>query len=237
MSPRSADLSCDRPRGARPDALSLSASQPRSHCSLPGGCAGGCGDQEVGAHGLLPRGVVTHHRCGGRWRRGLVPRLRVRSRTVDPLLTMEASPCCYVISERRLVARFPCNLAGFSARSTLALKDPEPPRRAPNLSPEPSPKESRDRRKVGRARQMASSTRSDRSTARATSTRDETSSLRKMFRICVSTVFGLRNSVSAISGFVSPVDHEARDLHALSLSASRTPLPLLSPRRLRRWMR
>lgn len=54
---------------------------------------------------------------------------------------MEDSPCCYLTWERRLVARFPCNLAGFSACSTLALKDLEPPRRAPNLSPEPSPKE------------------------------------------------------------------------------------------------
>jgi hypothetical protein len=40
-----------------------------------------------------------------------------------------------------LVARFPCNLVGFSARSVLPLEDPEPPRSAPNLSPEPSPKE------------------------------------------------------------------------------------------------
>ena len=36
----------------------------------------------------------------------------------------------------------------------------------------------------------------------ATSTREDTSSLRKMFRMCVSTVFGLRKSASAISGFV-----------------------------------
>src|SRR6266545_2387693 len=39
----------------------------------------------------------------------------------------------------RLVARFPCNLAGFSACSTPSLTDPEHPRKAPNLSPEPSP--------------------------------------------------------------------------------------------------
>ena len=56
---------------------------------------------------------------------------------------MEDSPYCYVTWGRRLAARFPCNLAGFSARSTLALKDLEPPRRAPNLSPEPSPREAR----------------------------------------------------------------------------------------------
>jgi hypothetical protein len=45
-----------------------------------------------------------------------------------------------VISETRLVARFPCNSAGFSAGSTLSSEDPEPPRKASNLSPEPSPK-------------------------------------------------------------------------------------------------
>jgi hypothetical protein len=56
---------------------------------------------------------------------------------------MEDSPCGYVTWQRRLVARFPCNLAGFSARSPLALNDPEPPRGAPNLSPEPSPREAR----------------------------------------------------------------------------------------------
>jgi hypothetical protein len=53
---------------------------------------------------------------------------------------MEDSPCCYGTWGRRLVARFPCNLTSFSARSTLALKDLEPPRRAPHLSPEPSPR-------------------------------------------------------------------------------------------------
>jgi hypothetical protein len=44
---------------------------------------------------------------------------------------------------KRLVARFPCNSAGLSACSTLSSKDPEPPRVAANLSPEPSPKEAR----------------------------------------------------------------------------------------------
>jgi hypothetical protein len=38
-----------------------------------------------------------------------------------------------------LLARSPCNLSGLSARSTIPLKDPEPPQRASNLSPEPSP--------------------------------------------------------------------------------------------------
>jgi SAM-dependent methyltransferase len=41
-----------------------------------------------------------------------------------------------------------------------------------------------------------------RSTMRATSTREETSSLRKMLRMCVSTVLGLRKRASAISGLV-----------------------------------
>jgi hypothetical protein len=41
---------------------------------------------------------------------------------------------------KRLVARFPCNSAGLSACSTLSSKDPEPPRVAANLSPEPSPR-------------------------------------------------------------------------------------------------
>src|SRR5678815_5550700 len=54
---------------------------------------------------------------------------------------MEDSPRCDVMWKRRLVARFPCNLAASSARFTLPSMDPEPPRKAPNLSPEPSPKE------------------------------------------------------------------------------------------------
>ena len=58
---------------------------------------------------------------------------------------------------------------------------------------------------------MAASARSNCSTARATSARDETSSLRKMFRTCVSTVFGLKNSASAM-GVCPAIDHESRDL-------------------------
>jgi hypothetical protein len=57
-----------------------------------------------------------------------------------PLLTMEDSSCGYAMRETRLVARFPCKLAGFSARCILPLKAPEPPRKTSNLSPEPSPK-------------------------------------------------------------------------------------------------
>jgi hypothetical protein len=41
--------------------------------------------------------------------------------------------------EKRLVARFPCNRAGFSACSTPSLTAPEPPRETPNLSPELAP--------------------------------------------------------------------------------------------------
>jgi hypothetical protein len=40
-----------------------------------------------------------------------------------------------------LLARFPCISLGLSARCTLALKDPEPPRKSPNLSPKPIPKD------------------------------------------------------------------------------------------------
>ena len=53
---------------------------------------------------------------------------------------MEAVGSGYVMWETRLVERFPCNSGGFSACCTLSLKDPEPPRKASNLSPKPSPK-------------------------------------------------------------------------------------------------
>jgi hypothetical protein len=36
---------------------------------------------------------------------------------------------------------FPCNSVGFSASGTPSSKDPEPPRKASNLSPKPSPNE------------------------------------------------------------------------------------------------
>src|SRR5262249_4484892 len=39
-----------------------------------------------------------------------------------------------------LAERFPRNLAAFYARDTLSSKSPEPPRKASNLSPKPSPK-------------------------------------------------------------------------------------------------
>jgi hypothetical protein len=55
-------------------------------------------------------------------------------------LTMEDSTSRYVMWERRLLARFPCISPGLSARCTLPLKDPEPPRKSPNLSPKPIPK-------------------------------------------------------------------------------------------------
>jgi hypothetical protein len=53
---------------------------------------------------------------------------------------MEATPALCDLG-MALSSALPCNLAAFSARSTARLMDPEPPRRAPNLSPEPSPKE------------------------------------------------------------------------------------------------
>ena len=43
------------------------------------------------------------------------------------------------IAQSPLGKTLPCNFAGFSARCTLPLKDPEPPRKASNLSPKPSP--------------------------------------------------------------------------------------------------
>jgi hypothetical protein len=58
-------------------------------------------------------------------------------------LTMEVAARCYVICETRLVERSPCNSAGFFAWSNPSLRDPERPREAPNLSPEPSPKGTR----------------------------------------------------------------------------------------------
>jgi hypothetical protein len=57
------------------------------------------------------------------------------------LLTMEASPCCYMHCEKRLVAGFPCNPLGFFPCSTLSSKDSGLPREAANLSPEPNPNE------------------------------------------------------------------------------------------------
>ena len=56
-------------------------------------------------------------------------------------LTMEDSGFCYTATERRLLARFPCNTASSSARHTPSSKRLEPPRRKLNLSPKPVPKE------------------------------------------------------------------------------------------------
>ena len=53
---------------------------------------------------------------------------------------MEDSPCCYVMGERRLLARFPRMSRGLSAGCTPPLKDPEAPRKSPNMSPKPIPK-------------------------------------------------------------------------------------------------
>jgi hypothetical protein len=41
----------------------------------------------------------------------------------------------------RLVKRFPCNSAGFSACTIPSVSHPEPPRKPLNLSPKPSPRE------------------------------------------------------------------------------------------------
>ncbi len=48
---------------------------------------------------------------------------------------MEAAASGYTSWETRLLERFPCNSDSFCACSPFPLKDPEPPRRALNLSP------------------------------------------------------------------------------------------------------
>jgi len=53
---------------------------------------------------------------------------------------MEDSTCCDTVSEQRLFTCFSYNSGGFDARNTLPLKDPEPPRGSPSLSPKPVPK-------------------------------------------------------------------------------------------------
>jgi hypothetical protein len=53
---------------------------------------------------------------------------------------MEDSTSCYVMWERRLLARFPGISPGSPARCTLPLKDSEPPWKSQNLSPKPIPK-------------------------------------------------------------------------------------------------
>ena len=64
----------------------------------------------------------------------------------------------------------------------------------------------------------------------------ETSSLRKMFRMCVSTVLGLRNSVSAISGLVLRSTTSRATWPSRSVSAS-TPIAPIWPGRVRRCTR
>ena len=41
--------------------------------------------------------------------------------------------------QQRSAERFPCHSVGFSASGTTSPKDHEPPRKASNLSPKPSP--------------------------------------------------------------------------------------------------
>ena len=67
-------------------------------------------------------------------------------------------------------------------------------------------------------------------------TRDETSSLRKMLRRCVSTVFLPRNSSAAICGLVLPSTARRTTCSSRSVSDSR-PVPSLLPGRVRRWAR
>ena len=50
-----------------------------------------------------------------------------RTRTGDPLLTMEVAVGSYGMPRRRLLVRFPCNLRDFSVCRTISLKGPERP--------------------------------------------------------------------------------------------------------------
>ena len=92
------------------------------------------------------------------------------------------------------------------------------------------------RRDASRASRRARAARAR--SARATSTRDETPSLRKMLRRCDSTVLSLRNSAAAISRFVLRSVDELGDLE-LALGQrrrrrSRRPSPARAARRARR---
>jgi hypothetical protein len=71
------------------------------------------------------------------------------------VLTMEDSACGYPAREKRLVMRFPCNSAGFSACSIPPLKAPESPRKPSDLSPEPSPKDVSTRSRRWQRRSVA----------------------------------------------------------------------------------
>ena len=93
------------------------------------------------AHWSVCNGVRTRKRRLCR----AFARALFRTRTGDPLLTMEDSGCVYTRQETRFVACFPCKLAGFSPRSSLPLKDPEHPRESLNLSPKPVPNRARVR--------------------------------------------------------------------------------------------
>ena len=83
----------------------------------------------------------------------------------------------------------------------------------------------------GSAVPLLSRARSACSTARASSTRDETPSLRNMLRRCVSTVFWLRNSVGRDLGVRLAVDDEPGELElALGERADADPVGLARPR-------
>ena len=75
-----------------------------------------------------------------------------------------------------------------------------------------------------------------RSITRATSYRDETSSLRKMLRRWVSIVLTLRNSSLAISGLVRRSTTRSATWTSRCVRVS-TPAPLTLPGRVRWWMR
>ena len=81
----------------------------------------------------------------------------------------------------------------------------------------------------------ARAARSARSTARARATREATSILWKMWRRWVSTVFLLRNSSAAISGFVLRSTTSRATCSSRSVSDSR-PVPSVLPGRVRRWV-
>ena len=67
---------------------------------------------------------------------GFLDKALFRTRTGDPLLTMEDSGFSDTANEQRLLLRFPCNTAGSSAHCTTLL---EAPWVSPEV-PEPVPK-------------------------------------------------------------------------------------------------
>ena len=123
--------------------------------------------------------------------------------------------------------------AGRGDRAADAA-DPDPPRADRELGTRACAQRA-DGRRRRRAHSSGCAASSESSTARATSTREDTSSLWNTLRRWVSTVFGLRNSAAAISGLV------LRSTTSRAISSSRavrdpTPVASALPGRVRRWI-